>query len=526
LHCVAGAAQAIFMVPKIAIIGRPNVGKSSLLNMLARRTISIVDATPGVTRDRVAAWITLPPVPPAHPAREVELIDTGGHGIQDAQNLTREVEEQIALALAEAQVVLFVVDAQSGIIAPDHRVARLLRQTRRMTGAAGWEAESGLVPVVVVANKVDSQAQEPAAAEAVKLGFGEPVLISATTTYNKFALLEALQETLAKLPAEFLDAGPAESAREHRSDVEGEVEAAVAEGDVFDDTFEAEAAGESEGEGEAGGVDLPQHRDRSAGLLLAIVGKRNAGKSTLVNALAGENRVIVSDVPGTTRDSVDVRFQHGGQTFTAIDTAGARKRKSLEGDLEFYGYHRALRSIRRAEVVLLLTDALVPISQVDQQLAQEVQKHFKPVILVVNKWDLVVGRKQEEYGQYLEEQLRGLDFAPIVFTSAKKGEGLAELLAMADNLQQQAHHRVPTAEVVTARKPPAIGGRTARVYYATQVAVRPPTLAVWVNDPQLFDAGYQRYLLNHLRDLLPYSEVPIKLLIRRRRRPRKQESQE
>lgn len=488
------------MVPKIAIVGRPNVGKSSLLNMLARRTVSIVDATPGVTRDRVSAWVTLPPVPPQHPAREVELIDTGGHGVKDVQNLTAEVEQQIALALAEAHLVLFVVDAQTGVLAADQAVARRLRESRRMTGATNWKPDSGQTPVLVVANKVDSQAQEPAAAEAERLGFGEPVTISATTTYNKFGLIEAIQQVLGRLPG-------ADSAGPERP---AERKAARPSGPAAHDLQEPQ----------------PEHRDPKAGLLLAIVGKRNAGKSTLVNALAGQQRVIVSDVPGTTRDAIDVRFEHGGQIFTAIDTAGARKRKSLAGDIEFYSHHRALRSIRRADVVLLVIDALVPISQVDEQLAQEVTEHFKPVVLVVNKWDLVADEgKQQEFGEYLAKQLKGLDFAPIVFISAKKAQGVAELLAMAHNLLQQASHRVPTAQVnemvqqaVTARKPPAKGGRTARVYYATQLGVRPPTLAMWVNDPELFDAGYQRYLLNRLRDLLPYSEVPIKLTIRRRRR--------
>lgn len=491
------------MVPKIAIVGRPNVGKSSLLNMLARRTVSIVDATPGVTRDRVSAWVRLPPVPPEHPAREVELIDTGGHGGEDAANLTAEVEQQIALALAEANLVLFVVDAQTGVMASDKAVARLLRESRRMKAAANWEPGRGQTPVLVVANKVDSQAQEPAAAEAGQLGFGEPAMISATTTYNKFGLLEAIQEILGKIP---------------QVDEAGEPVEEVAE--------VAAGADKDEETGETRAAPRREHRDPNAGLLLAIVGKRNAGKSTLVNALAGAERVIVSDVPGTTRDSIDVRFERGGQTFTAIDTAGARKRKSLDGDIEFYSHHRALRSIRRADVVLLLIDALVPISQVDEQLAQEVMQHFKPVVLVVNKWDLVAQkRKQEEFGEYLAKQLKGLDFAPIVFTSAKQAQGLEELLAMAHNLWQQASHRVATAEVneivqqvVTARKPPAVGGRSARVYYATQLGVRPPTLGMWVNDPGLFDASYQRYLVNHLRDLLPYSEVPIRLTIRRRKR--------
>jgi GTP-binding protein len=268
------------------------------------------------------------------------------------------------------------------------------------------------------------------------------------------------------------------------------------------------------------------------GLMLAIVGKRNAGKSTLVNALAQAPRVIVSEKEGTTRDSVDVRFEIEGKTYTAIDTAGVRKTKSLDGDIEYYSHHRSLRSVRRADVVLFLFDATVPVSQVDHQLGNEVQKHFKPTVLVVNKWDLAQGKAtQDEYAEYLDKEMKGLDYAPIVFTNAKDSEGLKEVLALARNLHEQASHRVTTSELnqvmeqLLAEKTPTSGiGRRPKIYYATQLGTNPPTIGLFVNDPSMFDHGYQRFLINRFRELLPFAEVPIKLIIRgREKKPKGEE---
>ncbi len=421
--------------------------------MLAGRRVSIVDATPGVTRDRVSVYVD---IETDDAKRCVEVVDTGGHGVEDAQQLTAEVESQIAHGVAEADLILFVVDVQTGMTPLDHKVAQLLRE------------HAGKTPALLVANKVDSQKHEPAANDAYELGFGEPVVISATSSHRKREFLERIMSLLPE-------------------------------------------------PGEEQSVDRPDE-----GVLLAIAGKRNAGKSTLVNALAGAERVIVSEVEGTTRDAVDVRIEVGDKVFTAIDTAGVRKRKSLDGDIEFYSHHRSLRSIRRAHVVLLLIDATVPVSQVDKQLSIELQRHFKPTVVVVNKWDLAQEEhEQEEYVTYLDDALKGLSYAPIVFTSALDNEGVDELLAMAWNLNEQAGHRVTTGElnrvveqVVAHRAPPHKRGKRAKVYYATQLDVHPPTIALFVNDAELFDSNYQRYLINRFRDELPYSEVPIKLVIR------------
>ncbi len=461
--------------PVVAIVGRPNVGKSSLLNMLAGTMISIVDAQAGVTRDRVSAYVRLEDSDGLRPPRDVELVDTGGHGIEDVADLTVAVEAQIAHALAEAAVVLFVVDVQTGIVALDEAVAQLLRRGGRKGGKGAGPR------VLLVGNKCDDDSKEPGAAEASRLGFGLPICVSATTRHQRRLLVDAILDAL---PPHEVTSSP-----DHEA-----------------------------------GDDAERAADEEATIKIAIVGKRNAGKSTLVNALAGQERVIVSEVPGTTRDSIDVRFEMDGRLFTAIDTAGVRKRKSLDGDIEYYSYHRSLRSIRRADVVLLLIDATVPVSQVDRQLVNELARHYKPTVVVVNKWDLVVqAHTRDEYLTYLDDALKGLSFAPIVFISAKHDEDLRDLIAMAFNLYQQAGHHMGTGElnrmleeIFTQRLPSSKLGKRPKIFYATQLGQHPPTLGLWVNDPELFDAGYQRFLLNRLRETAPFSEVPIQLVFKPR----------
>ncbi len=259
---------------------------------------------------------------------------------------------------------------------------------------------------------------------------------------------------------------------------------------------------------------------------VAIVGCRNAGKSTLVNALAGEERCIVSEIAGTTRDAVDVRFEMEGRAFTAIDTAGLRRRKSFSGDVEYYAYHRMLQAIRRSDVVMFLLDATRRISQVDRKLAQELQRQFKPVVIVLNKWDLVPeGTDPEEFVEYLTKHLRGLDYAPIVLVSAEVGEGLEDLVTMAFNLREQSRHRESTSKlnaviesILKHRGPSSRLGTQAKLLYVSQVATNPPTIAMVVNDTKLFEGRYERYLMNRLREELPFSEVPIRLLFSRRTR--------
>jgi len=434
-------------LPIVAIVGRPNVGKSSLLNCLAGRRISIVDPTPGVTRDRISA-------PVAVGQKYVELVDTGGLGIVDSDHLGEHVENQIAFAVRQADLVLFVVDAREGATPLDQLVAQMLRKADKS--------------VLLLANKVDEVHLVSEIHEFHTLGFGEPLAVSAIH-----------QQGIAELGERIV-----------------------------------QALGDSAGD-----------RPVEPVMKLAVVGKRNAGKSSFINALAGEERVIVSQTPGTTRDSVDVTCEIDGKAFTLIDTAGFRKRKSLAGDIEFYSYHRAQRSIRRCDVVAMLIDASVKVSQVDKDLAGEIAAGFKPVVLVVNKWDLAQGRVAgEDYGEYFDKTFPELSFAPISLTSATQGLNVRQTIEVARQLFAQASTRVTTGQlnaaieqILQVRGPShPVGTKPPRIYYGSQIATSPPTIVCFVNDIRSFTPNYQRFLLNQLRTRLPFSEVPIRLLFRQR----------
>lgn len=436
-------------VPQIAIVGRPNVGKSSLFNWLAGKRIAIVDPTAGTTRDRVSALVPLGD-------RFVELVDTGGMGVHDVDNLTAAVEAQIDRAMADAQVILFVVDIRAGVVPLDEQVAERLRRVAR--------------PVVCVANKCDTTALEPNAVEFFRLGYGEPVCVSSQQSRGRRQLEERIAELL---PPE---QGPAPSL---------EVE-----------------------------------------LKVAIVGRRNTGKSTFINALAKAERMIVSEVAGTTRDSVDVRFERDGKVFIAIDTAGVRWKGSIKSDIEFYSLARAERSIRRADVVLLFLDAQKRISKVDKQLAEYILEQYKPAIFVVNKWDLLKGSVATgEFGDYLRRVFPMLDYVPIAFMTAKSGKNVQTVLNLAQNLHKQAGERVSTGDLnrvlrqaLDQQAPPLRHNRRPKVFYGTQVATHPPTIVLFTNGPELFDNTYQRYLLKTFRDHLPFNDIPIKLYLRAKRR--------
>jgi GTP-binding protein len=433
-------------LPVVAIVGRPNVGKSSLFNWLAGRRISIVDPTAGVTRDRVSAVVQFGD-------RYCELVDTGGMGILDADNLTADVERQIRHAIDEAAVVLFLVDVRDGLVPLDHTVAERLRTVNK--------------PVVFVANKADDPKFDPEAAEFLRLGYGEPIPVSAHQLRGRDELVAAI---LAKLrPPGAEEAPPADPV-----------------------------------------------------LKIAIVGRRNVGKSTFINSLAQADRVIVSEVPGTTRDSIDVRFERDGKAFLAIDTAGVRKKKSLASDIEFYSLHRAERSIRRADVVLHLFDPRLRVSRVDKQLAEYIVEHHKPAVFVVNKWDLARDTiPTEKWADYLRSVFPMLDYVPIAFITAKKGKNVYRLLNLAQQLHKQAGRRMRTGELnrviqqaMQANSPPMRHNRVPKVYYATQVGTRPPTIVLVTNGPELFDDTYVRYLTKVLRDHSPFGEVAVRLVLR------------
>jgi GTP-binding protein len=437
-------------VPQVAIVGRPNVGKSSLFNWLAGRRLAIVDDTPGVTRDRLTYLMR-------EEDRFFELVDTGGLGFDDPDKLTAHIEEQIQAAIDSASVILLVVDTRTGLTPLDHEVARRLRYVD--------------VPVLVVANKTDTARMEPEADEFHTLG-RRVIKVSARENRCREALMRAILE---RLPAEADD------------------------------------------ESASGGPPEPTMK-------VAIVGRQNTGKSTLVNTLAQAPRVIVSEVPGTTRDSVDVRFEMDGQAFLAIDTPGLKRRTGAATDLDFYSLHRAQRSIRRADVVLLFFDAGQPITKVDKQLCTYIADEYKPCIFVVNKWDLYVDAvPTEKWVRYLHESFRTMHYVPIAFITGQSGKNVKAMLNHAQALFKQTRSRVSTGQLnrllrsaVERNEPPMHRGARPKIYYGTQVGAEPPTIVLFCSDPHGLDRPYQRYLLNVFRDELPFSEVPIKLYLRQR----------
>ena len=434
-------------IPQVVIVGRPNVGKSSIFNWLAGRRVAIVDPTSGVTRDRVTHLLKLQD-------RYVELVDTGGMGINDSDNLSDHIEEQISLAIDSAHVILFVVDTLSGPTPLDDEVAKRLRYVS--------------VPILCVANKADYRNLDFDASAFYRLGH-KVLTVSARQNRGKDRLLETIYQ---RLPP---DSDAAEIYQEPTMKV-------------------------------------------------AIVGRRNTGKSTLVNTLVHAERMITSEVPGTTRDSVDVRFELDGKAFIAIDTPGFRRSKSAATSLDFFSTHRAQRSIRRTDVALLFFDASQRISKVDKQLCDYIARQYKPCIFVVNKWDLMVdSMSTDRWVTYLRDTFRTMWYVPIAFTTGKTGKNVKALLNHAQMLFKQSRSRVATAvlnKIVRAalehNPPPLYRHRRPKIYYATQVAEEPPTIVLFCNAPQALSAQYQRYLLGVFREHTSFGEVPIKLYLRKR----------
>jgi GTP-binding protein len=436
-------------VPRVVIVGRPNVGKSSLLNWLAGLRLAIVEDRPGVTRDRVEYLME-------YEDRFFELVDTGGIGNLDEDQLTKHIDEQIQMAIDSASVILFVVDTRSGLLPLDEEVARRLRHVQ--------------VPIICVANKTDDRKFDDQASDFYKMG-RMIVPVSTKQNRNRGVLLNLILE---RLP-------PAESEASDVADAEPEMK-------------------------------------------VAIVGRRNVGKSTFANTLAEAKRMIVSEIPGTTRDSVDIRFELDGKSFVAIDTPGIRRPQSRGSSMDFYGTHRAQRSIRRADVVLLFMDATQRISKVDKQLCDYISQNYKPCILVVNKWDQVAKTMPtEKWVRYLYDTFRTMRYAPIAFITGQTGKNVKALLNHAQMLFKQSRMRVTTGqlnrllrEAILHTPPPIHQNRRPKIYYGTQVGVQPPTVVLFCSDPQGISRPYQRYLLGAMRDQLEFKEVPIKLYLRKR----------
>ena len=421
---------------------------------------------PGVTRDRVSTFWEIS-------GKFVELVDTGGYGFVDPDQLTDHIKNQIELAMTRADLVLFIVDCSEGVTGADDEIAAMLRKR-------------GIKPLLV-ANKCDGERVDTVLADFATMGLGTPIGVSAMNGRNLELVVRGIQSK----------------------------------------------------------VDMKNAPDEMPNpqMYFAIVGKRNAGKSTLVNAIdelyQGQgDRVIVSEVPGTTRDSIDVRFEKEGKTLVVIDTAGVRKKRHMmTNDIEFYSFHRAQRSVRRSDVVMMLLDSTEPVSEPDKKLGQYIAEQFKPVLIVVNKWDLAkaVFRKKakmgetdeldesglmDKYQEYVGKEMPYLAYAPILFLTAKDGKNVQVALDTAQHLFNQSRQRMTTGrlnrairQILVEKQPSTKLGKRAKVFYCTQIDVQPPTLALVVNNPDYFDEGYRRHIVNRLRDLLPYPEVPIRLLV-------------
>lgn len=436
-------------VPQVVIVGRPNVGKSSIFNWLATKRLAITDGTPGVTRDRMSYLM-------CHDDRYFELIDTGGMGFDDPDNLSAHIEHQIEVAVDSASLILFVVDTLAGLTPVDQEISRRLSYVQ--------------VPVLCVANKSDSDKHDDNANEFYRLGRGTIVPVSSKAKRGRSDLLDEIHQRL-----------PPPEEEQEESFIEPVMK-------------------------------------------VAIVGRRNTGKSTFVNALAQAERMIVSEVPGTTRDSVDVQFELDGKRFTAIDTPGLTRTRAVKSDVAFYSMHRAQRSIRRADVVLFFFDSSQRISKVEKKLCHYISEQYKPCIFVVNKWDLMAGEMPtERWANYIRDTFRMMWYAPIAFITGQEGKNVKALLNHAQMLFKQSLERAGTPQInkllqaaVEHTPPPIEKGRRPKIFYATQVSSQPPTIVMFCSHPAAFSHDYQRYLLGVFRDHLPFSEVPIKLYLRKR----------
>jgi len=458
-------------LPLVAIVGRPNVGKSTLFNRLLRQRKAIVESEPGVTRDRLYA-------PAEWTGHRFTVVDTGGLDWDAETRIIALTTQQAETAIAEADVIVFVVDGAIGVTPADVAVAEVLRRSRK--------------PLLVAVNKTDDPSRTAQTAEFFRLGLEAEILpVSAYHGTGTGDLLDAIVD---RLPA----------AAEAEAGALGEAEAGTAGG------AEAEIAGEAE-------------TSPGPPIRVAVVGRPNVGKSSLVNAFLGEERVIVADEPGTTRDAIDVPFTRDGVGYVLVDTAGLRKKAKVKGSVERYSILRTLRAVDRCDVVLLLVDATQPLAEQDKRVAGYATEAGRAMVLVVNKWD-IVEKDDKTYLAYEGHLRRGLhyaDWAPIVFTSAKTGKNLVRVLEAVVSVAANHRKRVPTPEVnrvfrdaVGMNPPPAEGRRRVRIGYVTQASAAPPTFVFFVNTPERVTDSYKRYLEGKAREAWGFEGTPLRLSFR------------
>ena len=432
------------MKPVVAIVGRANVGKSTLFNRLAGESVAVVEDLPGTTRDRVFADVS-------REGHEVTLIDTGGLELRPGSSLAQKVKEQAEAAIAEADVIIFMVDVRDGVIAADCEIADLLRVCRK--------------PVVLVANKADNSKWETQLGDFYQLGVGTPLAVSAQHNRGINELWQLITPLLPQIPESLVDS------------------------------------------------DRPK---------LAIVGRPNVGKSMLLNAIVGEARAIVDQAAGTTRDAVDTVFNFRGQELLLIDTAGIRRRGRVCTGVEYYSLIRALRAINRCDVALLVTDATEFITAQDVHIAGYIKQSGKGMVLVINKCDLVSEQPKEVYFQQIQQRLKFMSHAPVLFISAKFKRGVDEIIPKALEVWREGQKQLSDPVVdkfikqaVMAHTRPRKGLKQLEVIRAYQAGIKPPSFTLLVNDPELVHFSYQRYLVNKLRQTFGFSGTSVRLLFRR-----------
>ena len=433
--------------PIVAIVGRPNVGKSTLFNQIGKRRVSIVDDMAGVTRDRIymdATWLN----------HELTLIDTGGIEIKSADKILTEIRTQAKIAIEEADAIIFVVDGRAGLTSADEDIGKILRGTDK--------------PVVVAVNKIDNLELEGDAYEFYNLGLGDPIGISASNALNLGDLLDAVVKTFPQ----------------NETDIRDEDE-----------------------------------------IRIAVIGRPNVGKSSLVNKMLGEDRVIVSDIPGTTRDAIDTHFFLDGTKFTLIDTAGMRRKSKIEEPVERYSVIRSLRAIDRADVVLMLIEAPVGVTEQDKKIAGYAHDSGKGCVLVVNKWDIFPNKHDRSTNRFtddLRDRLGFLQYAPVVYTSALTGQRVDRVTELVKFVAEQQSMRIQTSvlnelirDAVAVNPPPSKKGKSAKIFFVTQADICPPKFIIFVNEPELLHFSYLRFIENRLRESFGFEGTPLKFVVRK-----------